>query len=470
MDQPDPSPALAPRPARHLSPYRLLLLLTVGFIGLFVFIRAFAVEPFGVPTGSMAPALIGNHREGPCPRCGYPVRVGFPTGGNAAEHFAHVGCPNCGKTFSLADAPNLAGDRVLVDKNVYNLRRPRRWEMAVFRCPDPDPRELGKPYVKRVVGLPGEIITIIGGDAFANHELLRKSLIELRETRVIVLDMAYAPQPDGWNARWEADETIVNGTALTLDATHQAVGLTYRHWNIDERKEEPIKSWSSYDGYPRSFTQQPPAHDFSLECEIEVVSAAAESTFACRLRDGADAVNVEIAVGPRAEGRADLNHDEHGLLQTAERVSLRPGRRHRVEFAFVDRRATFAIDGRVVLTADLPPAAARGEVSRPLQLGARGCKLVIRNLKLYRDTYYTQYGENGTRMPVRLGRGEYFMLGDNSGNSQDSRKWPEPGVPEADFVGKPFLVHQPLRTARVTIGGRDRLFQTVDWSRLRWLH
>jgi signal peptidase I len=124
----------------------------------------------------------------------------------------------------------------------------------------------------------------------------------------------------------------------------------------------------------------------------------------------------------------------------------------------------------VILSADLPPAAGRGEVSRPLQLGARGCKLVIRNLKLYRDTYYTQYGENGTRTPVRLGRDEYFMLGDNSGNSQDSRKWPEPGVPEADFVGKPFLVHQPLRTARVTIGGRDRLFQTVDWSRLRWLH
>ena len=62
------------------------------------------------------------------------------------------------------------------------------------------------------------------------------------------------------------------------------------------------------------------------------------------------------------------------------------------------------------------------------------------------------------------------MLGDNSGNSQDSRKWPRPGVPEADFVGKPFLIHQPLRTARVTVGGRERVFQTVDWSRLRWLH
>ena len=72
--------------------------------------------------------------------------------------------------------------------------------------------------------------------------------------------------------------------------------------------------------------------------------------------------------------------------------------------------------------------------------------------------------------PVTLGPKEYFVLGDNSGNSQDSRKWPSPGVPEADFIGKPFLVHQPLRMGRVTVGGQERAFQTLDWSRMRWLH
>ena len=94
---------------------------------------------------------------------------------------------------------------------------------------------------------------------------------------------------------------------------------------------------------------------------------------------------------------------------------------------------------------------------------------MVRNLRLYRDTHYTQYGEHGTQTPAVLGPDEYFMLGDNSGNSQDSRKWPTPGVPEADFVGKPFLIHQPLKAGRVTVNGHDRTFQTVDWSRLRWL-
>ncbi len=477
MGRSNPPSAALDRPIRDRSPYRILLLLSVGFVCLFLFIRAFAVEPFGVPTGSMAPALIGNHREGPCPRCGYPVRMGYPAaGGSPAEHFERAGCPNCGygrkheHSFSLAASADLPGDRVLVDKNVFNLRRPRRWEMAVFRCPDPDPREYFKPYVKRVVGLPGETITIISGDAYANHELLRKELDELRETRVIVHDMAFEPAPGGWLSHWVAEGSPLAGTMLNLDASREEIGLTYRHWNIDEAREEPVKSWSSYDGVPRTFAHLPPAHDFSFECDIEVVSAGAAASFACRLLDGADAVSAEIAVGPRDAGRATLNHDEHGPLRTVERISLRPGRRHRLEFAFVDRRAILALDGTEIASGDLPPAATRGEVSRPLQLGARHCHLRIRNLRLYRDAYYTQYGENGTRRPAALQEGEYFVPGDNSGNSQDSRKWPRPGVPETDFVGKPFLIHQPLRTARVTVGGRERIFQTVDWSRLRWLH
>ena len=37
------------------------------------------------------------------------------------------------------------------------------------------------------------------------------------------------------------------------------------------------------------------------------------------------------------------------------------------------------------------------------------------------------------------------MLGDNSANSDDSRSWQIPAVPERNFLGKPFLLHQPSR-------------------------
>ena len=50
-------------------------------------------------------------------------------------------CPNCGQR-GLDDAPAIecGGDRVLVQKFLYDFRRPKRWEVAVFHFPgEPTP-------------------------------------------------------------------------------------------------------------------------------------------------------------------------------------------------------------------------------------------------------------------------------------------------------------------------------------------
>ena len=488
-------------PPHHVGAPRLLFTVAVTFTIIFLFLRTAAVEPFGVPTGSMAPALIGNHRECPCPRCTYPIRVGVPARGDAVKPFTDVACPNCGKHIALTSGREINGDRLLVDKNVFGLRSPRRWEVAVFHCA----ADLSKPYVKRVVGLPDEAITIIDGDAYANGELLRKSLVEVRETRIVVFDMAFVPNTGGWGDRWlveppgndprlpvaaklppaPADASVVNNSTITLDAaetSQKSVGLTYHHRDLDdarngipkpnspaEYRKDIITSWNSYDG-ARSDIPPYPVHDFMMECEIEVAAIAVEGTFACRLFDGKDSVNADLYVGPRAKGTAGLVHEGQGGLAAVNGVSLEKGKTYKFEFAFVDRRAALALDGKLIAAADLPKVASRGEVRKPLQLGARGCKLLVRNLKIFRDIHYTAAGRNGVRVPAILGSDEYFMMGDNSGNSQDSREWHKPGVPESDFIGKPFVIHQPLRLGRSTWGGQERVFQTLDWSRLRWLH
>ncbi len=501
-------PAVALAQKDHSS-VRLLLLIGVVFVCTFLFIRVYALEPFGVPTGSMAPALIGNHREAPCPRCGFPVCVGLPAGsGDPANHFSRVGCPNCGSRLSLAECRDLNGDRLLVDKRVFDLRSPRRWEMAVFRCPDCDPRELGEPYVKRIVGIPGETITIRDGEVFADGSLLRKGLPEIQETHILIHDMSYVPNKIGWNNRWLLDPpgrdprlplqnampaepaptSVIQNGQITLDGLqepHRNAAITYRNWDLDSDREEPIRSWCSYNGLPRSFHQLPPVHDFFVSCELEILASSSEATFVVGLTDGADTVQAEFTVGPRESGRILLTHPMIGSLGSTSGIGLEVGRKHKLQFSFIDRRVILMLDGSVVIPpATLPVAEHRAEVSRPLQFQSRGCNLVIRTLKLYRDIYYTQYGENGTQpphgSPAILGPDEYFMLGDNSSSSQDSRSWrrknrvgkeePGPGVPERLLLGKPLLIHQPLRSGRVTIGGRERVFQTVDWSRLRWLH
>src|SRR5690242_21380341 len=76
----------------------------VAFILAFVF-RAFVVEAFVIPTGSMAPTLLGAHMRFQCEDCGYSFAVNYPTdkvGGDLTVPSSSLNittpiyCPNCG--------------------------------------------------------------------------------------------------------------------------------------------------------------------------------------------------------------------------------------------------------------------------------------------------------------------------------------------------------------------------------------
>src|SRR6187431_1449426 len=57
--------------------------LVVAFI-LALLVRGFEAEAFVIPTGSMAPTLMGRHKEIACPQCGYVYKV------NASEEVEGV--------------------------------------------------------------------------------------------------------------------------------------------------------------------------------------------------------------------------------------------------------------------------------------------------------------------------------------------------------------------------------------------
>jgi len=76
--------------------------------------------------------------------------------------------------------------------------------------------------------------------------------------------------------------------------------------------------------------------------------------------------------------------------------------------------------------------------------------VVLGDVKVYRDVYYTHpIGSEarwGLAEPVRLADHEYFVLGDNSPVSDDSRTWPERGAVDAKLlVGKPLAVLYPAQ-------------------------
>src|SRR5262245_40373122 len=162
----------------HHSPLRRFVESGILFLAIVLVLRAIALEPFGVPTGSMATTLLGNHKACDCPRCGTRTFVGIGTDPRTPNGAT---CPNCGCTdLHLDRVAEVVGDRLLVDKLVFDFRKPRRWEVAVFRNPNDD----DKPYVKRVVGLPSERIQILDGDVYANDELMRKTHREALATKV----------------------------------------------------------------------------------------------------------------------------------------------------------------------------------------------------------------------------------------------------------------------------------------------
>lgn len=66
-----------------------------------------------------------------------------------------------------------SGDRLIVDALTYRFREPRRGEVIVFRNPS-----TGERYIKRVVGLPGDVVVIRDGAVYVNGRRLVEDYVQ----------------------------------------------------------------------------------------------------------------------------------------------------------------------------------------------------------------------------------------------------------------------------------------------------
>jgi signal peptidase I len=177
-----------------------------------------------------------------------------------------------------------------------------------------------------------------------------------------------------------------------------------------------------------------------------------------------------------------------------------PGTYH-LRFANVDERLTLWVDESLPFgdghPYDLPQDSKTGEILRgpspendlgPAGIGVRGAGVSVHKLKLWRDTYYTYYRPPGFGAPpghqapgfypedlwgdpskwrefklnelpamtLYVQPGHYFVLGDNSPQSSDSRSWGPRGgnfdalgglVPGSDLLGPVLLVYYPFDRA-----------------------
>ncbi len=66
-----------------------------------------------------------------------------------------------------------SGEYLIIDQLSYRLRDPQRGEVIVFRYPG----QPSKYYIKRIVGLPGDVITIQDGSVVVKNEMYPDGVI-----------------------------------------------------------------------------------------------------------------------------------------------------------------------------------------------------------------------------------------------------------------------------------------------------
>lgn len=62
------------------------------------------------------------------------------------------------------------GDRILANRIIYHFKDIQRGDIIVFTPPTEVAGEPGVPFIKRVVGLPGDTVQVVGGRTLVNGE------------------------------------------------------------------------------------------------------------------------------------------------------------------------------------------------------------------------------------------------------------------------------------------------------------
>ena len=416
---------------------RTLSLLVIGLCISALFVRTFIllgpVVPVEVAAGSMAPTLLGPHRFATCDGCGHEFAVGF----NASMPAYSATCPNCQNCdVPLASLSVRPGARLWIDRTTFLVVEPRRWDIVVFRCPT----EATRLCVKRLVGLPGEVVELRDGDIYINGAIAQKSLVEQRQLRQLI----HRENPSAERWRPEASESgwhrhdgqwrVVPSVAK--NPFRPGVGIK-TDWLVYHHPARPDGDSAIYDttsynvGSSRRLNR---VGDIMLS-----IQARLSGTGELKIDFPTGRELLEIDIRP-ALFQVVLEQNEEGLAETTVEGARQPwtGRPVTIEVSTFDRQLLVAIDGRNLLA--YPIDAECGH----MRVGSNRLQVEILDLAVWRDAYYIWpaiWNRSGARPLWRLGSDEYFVLGDNSPISDDSRSWPA-----GHGLQRKLLLGKPLRT------------------------
>jgi signal peptidase I len=395
----------------------------IAFVIAFLF-RAFEAEAFVIPTGSMAPTLMGEHKDLLCPECNFRFQV------NASAEQKLVTsciCPNCRYRLTFGPVgedgpvpPTYKGDRIIVAKFSYEVADPARWDVGVFKYPITPKVN----FIKRIVGLPRERLRIYHGDIYTAPEGAEQFAIEQKPPDKVaamlqaVYDNDYPVHEmltNGWPERWQGEpggQWRHPGGDLTRFETEgksAETWLRYHHYvpsyddwqslkhgpltprELREIRPQFIGDFYAYDnGNSIREGQLHWVGDLALECTLDVRGTSGKVVL--ELIEANRAYHCVLDVG---DGSATLSAE--GLADFKPRASgpvIRGAGKHTVRFANVDDRLHVWVDGSLVefdASTSYDAGSFRGPGPRdlaPAAVASQNVQLGVAQLRVLRDIYY----------------------------------------------------------------------------------
>ena len=382
-----------------------------------VLLKWFCIEAYQIPTSSMQPTLMGS--------------------GEAAVF-----------------------DRILVDKLAPTIREPKRWDITVFQYP----LQKNQNYVKRLVGMPGDRLHIAGGNLHLVTDTGgKRTFTTLRKPD----DLQAAMWRNIYPARREVrNDGKAIGTAwgasparvFTEDGNGFVAALDGGGSRLFFRYDEPDGGMVDrvWDGYPRATATeirnktarerpQEIVPDARLAALVTPEQSLDELAFEIDvLRPGLDKWTYSLAIRAN-KGKLQVRAKDTQVLGESPEFpfEIAANKATRITFAHVDDQLIAWRDDQEVHRFDcaawpcregcelphaMPPnAPLQNEGSATAtqcvvpQIACKGKgKVRFDDVRLDRDQHWTRMGAPEV---VEVPEGHYFMMGDNTLQSIDSRDW-----------------------------------------------
>lgn len=512
-DNEPPDDAFRPVPKQRTS-LRDNLEYIAALILIVLVLRQAVVEAFRIQHGSMAPTLLGTHQEIRCPNCSWVFNVGEDKAGIDGS----VECPNCryhwdgasrhddrgrpivfrqpewlwnsarlqdGTSLDTTDAANRifrGASRIFVNKFIYTLRKPHRWEVVVFlypwfsvrckdcgwqgeveklegfKCPQCGLAKFDvlppKNFIKRVVGLPNETVSLRDGNVYINGVLARKPPDVQTGLWMHVFDSEFMPRKEvlpTWDLGPKADRWAKGPGQMPLTVDAQGVQgpvmAAFGHRIVDFYSYDGI----SYEASPMSVgaAGRHEVGDCRIRAQVRLLSQdPAGGAAILEIDDAGHQFAFSVPTG--AAAKATLQEDGAPVGQAGV-SGLTPRNPQWLELENYDRRIVCRFGGREVFRYEYEGGFGG---RRAVKFGARGATVQFERIVIDRDIYYEDVEMTpGVPSAYSLGKTDYFVLGDNSPASSDSRRWKKPGVPEANMIGEAFFVFWPVHQMKWLLAG-----------------